>query len=160
MKRGALLLEVRITDIIVYHSTQHNHSAQSCNMMVDILGKLKQFYSMWGLVEDMVQLGGLVSLQTMKKVTWSLARAGRWGDTIKVFQDIDCFGVAMDTVSMNVLLDTLCKERSVKHARDAIFELRKNIPPNASSFNALIHVCCKVKKLEEAQEEFHKHNSS
>ncbi|WOK97878.1 pentatricopeptide repeat-containing protein [Canna indica] len=129
----------------------YKHSPDSYDMMVDILGKSKEFEVMWRLVDDMVRLGGLVSLATITKVMRRLAGAGRWGDAITTFKRIDSFGIKKDTVAMNILLDTLCKERSVKHARDAFMEVKNEVPPNASSFNTLIHGWCKAQKLEEAR---------
>ncbi|XP_074580089.1 uncharacterized protein LOC141836486 [Curcuma longa] len=126
------------------------HSPISYDMMVDILGKCKQFDVMWSLINEMVCLGGLVSLTTMTKVMRRLAGAGRWGDAIKTFKSIESFGVRKDTIAMNALLDTLCKEKSVKHARDAFLELKDEVQPNASSFNTLIHGWSKARKIEEA----------
>lgn len=130
----------------------YKHSSDSFDMMVDILGKSKQFDVMWGLIDEMVRLGGLVSLTTMTKVMRRLSRACRWNEAIKTFHVIEQFGVKKDTVAMNVLLDTLCKERSMKYAMYAFLELRNEIPPNASSFNAIIHGWCQARKLEEARQ--------
>nr|UPT49666.1 pentatricopeptide repeat protein AaPPR1113 [Agave angustifolia] len=129
----------------------YKHSPETCDMMVDILGKSKKFDLMWGLLEEMSQAGGLVSLVTMAKVMRRLAGAGRWNDAINTFHALERFGVKKDTASMNVLLDTLCKERSVRRARDAFLELKSDIQPNATSFNVLIHGWCKARKLEEAR---------
>ncbi|KAG1334012.1 pentatricopeptide repeat-containing protein, mitochondrial [Cocos nucifera] len=128
----------------------YKHSSDSYDVMVDILGKSKQFDVMWGLIDEMVRLGGLVSLTTMTKVMRRLAGACRWNEAIKTFHDIEQFGVKKDTLAMNNLLDTLCKERSIKHAIHVFLELRNEIPPNASSFNVIIHGWCKARKLEEA----------
>ncbi|XP_020102591.1 pentatricopeptide repeat-containing protein At3g22670, mitochondrial-like [Ananas comosus] len=139
----------------MWAGTQRNyymHSADTYDVMVDILGKFKQFDTMWGLIEEMVRLGGLVSLATMTKVMRRLAGAGRWSEAINAFNGFEHFGVEKDTQAMNVLLDTLCKERSVRRARDAFLELRSEIPPDASSFNTLVHGWCKAQKLEEARE--------
>ncbi|XP_072990556.1 uncharacterized protein [Typha latifolia] len=130
----------------------YKHPPDSYDMMVDILGKFKQFDVMWGLIDEMVQLGGLVSLATMTKVMRRLAGAGRWNDAINALNDIEHFGVKKDTVAMNVLLDTLCKERSVMRARDAFLKLKSEIPPDASSFNCLVHGWCKAQKLDEARQ--------
>lgn len=128
----------------------YNHSPDSYDMMVDILGKSKQFDTMWILVEEMNQLGGLISLSTMTKVIRRLAGAARWKDAIRAFHDMEHFGTKKDTMAMNILLDSLCKERSVMRARDAFLDLRRDIPPNSTSFNILIHGWCKARKLKEA----------
>ncbi|KAF0922097.1 hypothetical protein E2562_024669 [Oryza meyeriana var. granulata] len=138
----------------LWASTQggYCHRSDSYDLMVDILGKFKQFDLMWDLINQMVEVGGLISLMTMTKVMRRLAGASRWTEAINAFHKIDRFGVLKDTKAMNVLLDTLCKERSVKRARGAFQELRETIPPDESSFNTLIHGWCKARMLKEAVE--------
>ncbi|RCV40938.1 hypothetical protein SETIT_9G095200v2 [Setaria italica] len=127
------------------------HCADSYNSMVDILGKFKQFDLMCGLINQMHDVGGLVSLATMTKVMRRLCGANRWSDAIDAFHKMDRFGVAKDTKAMNVLLDTLCKERSVKRARGAFQQLMGTIPPDESIFNTLVHGWCKARMLNEAR---------
>ncbi|PKA58269.1 Pentatricopeptide repeat-containing protein [Apostasia shenzhenica] len=126
------------------------NSPETYDMMVDILGKSKQFDIMWQLIEEMAHLSGLISLSTMTKVIRRLAGAARWKEAIAAFHEMENFGIKKNTESMNVLLDSLCKEKSTMRATVAFLNLRKEIPPNASSFNILIHGLCKAGKLEEA----------
>ncbi|KAL6637841.1 hypothetical protein ACP70R_025413 [Stipagrostis hirtigluma subsp. patula] len=130
----------------------YRRCADSYDMMVDILGKFKQFDLMFGLISQMHEAGGLVSLVTMTNVMRRLCGASRWSDAIDAFHKMDRFGVAKDTKAMNVLLDTLCKERSVKRARGAFEALMGTIPPDESSFNTLVHGWCKARMLKEARE--------
>jgi pentatricopeptide repeat protein len=123
------------------------HFADSYDLMVDILGKFKQFDLMFGLISQMHEVGGMVSLTTMTKVMRRLCGASRWSDAIDVFHKMDRFGVAKDTKAMNVLLDALCKEMSVKRARGAFQELMGTIPPDEGSFNTLVHGWCKARRL-------------
>ncbi|KAF2292851.1 hypothetical protein GH714_029328 [Hevea brasiliensis] len=51
---------------------------------------------------------------------------------------------------MNLLLDTLCKERKVEQAREIFLELKSHISPNANTFNIFIHGWCKVCRVDEA----------
>jgi pentatricopeptide repeat protein len=128
------------------------HCADSYDLMVDILGKFKQFDLMFGLISQMHEVGGMVSLTTMTKVMRRLCGASRWSDAIDVFHQMNRFGVAKDTKAMNVLLDALCKERSVKRARGAFQELMGTIPPDEGSFNTLVHGWCKARRLKEARD--------
>lgn len=128
----------------------YKHSADSYDKMVDIVGKLKQFDIMWILVEEMLCFGDLISLMTMSKIMRRLAGAGRWRDATDTFHEIEHFGLSKDTAAMNILLDTLCKERCVEHARDAFLELRSQICPDASTFNILIQGWCKARQMDEA----------
>ncbi|XP_010256135.1 PREDICTED: pentatricopeptide repeat-containing protein At3g22670, mitochondrial isoform X2 [Nelumbo nucifera] len=126
------------------------HSVDSYDLMVDILGKSKQFDVMWELVEEMVRLGGLISLVTMSKIMRRLAGASRWTDAMESFRNIERFGVSKDTSAMNMLLDTLCKERSVEHAQLALLEFKNEIPPDSHTFNILMHGWCKARQLDKA----------
>ncbi|KAJ3699959.1 hypothetical protein LUZ61_003664 [Rhynchospora tenuis] len=127
-------------------------SPELYNTMVDILGKFKQFDLMWGLIGEMAKIGGLVSLETMKKAMRRLAGAGWWIETINAFEEIERFGVKRDTMAMNALLDTLCKERSVRRAHEVFVEMKGKIPPDGTTFNCLIHGWCKARKLDRVHE--------
>ncbi|KAK9292720.1 hypothetical protein L1049_020699 [Liquidambar formosana] len=52
---------------------------------------------------------------------------------------------------MNLLLDTLCKEKKVEQACAIFLELNSHLSPNAHTFNIFIHGWCKVNRVEEAQ---------
>ncbi|KAH0449965.1 hypothetical protein IEQ34_020657 [Dendrobium chrysotoxum] len=74
---------------------------------------------MWclGEGEEMSRIGGLISLSTISKVIRRLAGAARWKDAIRAFHGMVKFGISKDTVAINILLGSLCKERSVMRAR-------------------------------------------
>ncbi|KAK9289258.1 hypothetical protein L1049_017734 [Liquidambar formosana] len=131
--------------------TGFRHSVDSCNLMVDILGKSKKFNLMWELVEEMDQLGGYVTLVTMAKIMRRFARAGKWEDAIETFRGIERFGVNKDISALNTLLDALVKENGVEHAHDVFLEWKDMVPLNSRTFNVLIHGWCKARKLENAQ---------
>ncbi|XP_068646553.1 pentatricopeptide repeat-containing protein At3g22670, mitochondrial-like isoform X3 [Aristolochia californica] len=136
------------------------HSSDSYDSIIDILGKAKQFDLMWCLVDEMVQDKGFVSLITVSKIMRRFARADRWKDAVDTFHRIEDFGLRQDTAVMNILLDTLCKERSTEHAQDVFLELRgkagrlcdaddvfkemctNGIAPNLTTYNTLITSAC------------------
>ncbi|KAA8533266.1 hypothetical protein F0562_033201 [Nyssa sinensis] len=122
---------------------------ESYDMMVDILGKTKQIDKMRALVEEMRQ-GHLVTLSTIAKVMRRFAGAGDWEDAVRTFDELGTFGLERNTESMNLLLDTLCKENKVEQARAILLELKSHIPPNAHTFNIFIHGWCKVNRVDEA----------
>ncbi|KAG9443166.1 hypothetical protein H6P81_019020 [Aristolochia fimbriata] len=128
----------------------YNHSSDAYDSIIDILGKAEQFDLMWCLVDEMIQRKDFFSLITLSKIMRRLARTGRWKDAVDVFHRIEVFGLNQDTSAMNILLDALCKERNVEHARDVFLELRGRISPDANSFNILIHGWCKARKLVDA----------
>lgn len=118
--------------------------------MVDILGKMKQMEKMKTLVEE-ICVNHLVSLNTIAKMMRRLAGAGEWKEAVKIFDELEKFGLEKNTESMNILLDTLCKEHKVEQARALFLELKSHIAPNANTYNIFIHGWCKIKRVEEAQ---------
>ncbi|KAK6160367.1 hypothetical protein DH2020_003748 [Rehmannia glutinosa] len=117
--------------------------------LVDILGKMKQIEKMKALVDEMRE-DRLVSLNTIAKMMRRLAGAGDWKDAVRIFDELANYGLEKNTESMNVLLDTLCKEKKVEQARAIFLELKSHIPPNANTYNIFIHGWCKIRRVEEA----------
>uniref|UniRef100_A0A1D1YSX2 Pentatricopeptide repeat-containing protein At3g04130, mitochondrial n=1 Tax=Anthurium amnicola TaxID=1678845 RepID=A0A1D1YSX2_9ARAE len=128
----------------------YKHSSGTYNKMVDLLGKMKQLNKMMDLVSEMRE-AGLVTLETVAKVMRRLAGARRWEDAIKMFDNLGTVGLVKSTDSMNILLDTLCKEKCVDAARGVFLELKAHIPPNAHTFNILVHGWCKANRIDEAE---------
>lgn len=123
--------------------------ARSYDMLVDILGKMKQLENMKTLVEEM-RLTQMVTLSTIAKVMRRFAGAGQWKEAVRTFDELKSFGLQKDTESMNLLLDTLCKANKVEQAREIFLKLKPHILPNAHTFNIFIHGWCKVKRVDEA----------
>ncbi|KAJ7945511.1 Pentatricopeptide repeat-containing protein [Quillaja saponaria] len=125
------------------------HSPGASDMIVDILGKMKQMDKLRDLLEEMRQ-GHLITLNTIGKVMRRFSGAGHWEDAVRIFDELGTFGLEKNTESMNLLLDTLCKENKVEQARAIFLELKSHISPNAHTFNIFIHGWCKVKRVDEA----------
>ncbi|KAL8535184.1 hypothetical protein ACS0TY_010988 [Phlomoides rotata] len=125
-------------------------SPELYDKMVDILGKMKQMDKMKAFVEEMRE-DHLVSLNTVAKMMRRFSGAGQWKDAVNTFEELENFGLEKNTESMNLLLDTLCKERKVEQARALFLGMKPHIPPNANTYNIFIHGWCKIKRVEEAQ---------
>jgi pentatricopeptide repeat protein len=131
-----------------FHSN-FKHSQESYDIMVDILGRMKAMEKMREVLEEMRQ-ESLITLDTIAKVMRRFAGARQWKDAVRIFDDLQIFGLEKNTESMNVLLDTLCKEKFVEQAREIYVELKHYIAPNAHTFNIFIHGWCKIRRVEEA----------
>lgn len=128
----------------------YEHSSEIYEMMVDILGKMRQMDQMRALLEEMSK-GHIVTLNTVAKVMRRFSGAGQWEDAVRTFDELGTFGLEKNTETMNLLLDTLCKEGKVELARSVFLELKSCIPPNAHTFNIFIHGWCKINRVDEAQ---------
>nr|CAD1837091.1 unnamed protein product [Ananas comosus var. bracteatus] len=123
----------------------YKHTTYACNKMVDLLGKMRKWERMWDLVEDMRE-GCSVTLDTIAKMMRRLAGGGKWKDAIVVFDELESFGFVRDTETMNILLDTLCKEKKVEVAREAFVVLKSHIHPDAYTFNIFVHGWCNARR--------------
>ncbi|KAL9256348.1 Pentatricopeptide repeat-containing protein [Drosera capensis] len=126
------------------------HTADCYNMMVDILGKSREFKLMWDFLEEMKQLPGIISIVTLSKVIRRLSKAGRWSDVVEAFRNMERFGLSKDSEVMNIVMDALVKEKCVEKAHDVFLEFKDTIQPNAFTFNILIHGWCKARKFDKA----------
>nr|UPT48906.1 pentatricopeptide repeat protein AaPPR1044 [Agave angustifolia] len=129
--------------------SDYKHATYSCDKMVDLLGKSRQMNRMWDFVNEM-HSRGLVTLETVAKIMRRLAGAGKWKDVIKVFDDLEALGLDKNTESMNLMLDTLCKEKKVDVAHEVYLELRADIPPDDFTFNILVNGWCNARMIDEA----------
>ncbi|KAK8958910.1 Pentatricopeptide repeat-containing protein [Platanthera guangdongensis] len=128
---------------------EYKHTSHAYNKIVDLLGKMRQMDQMWNVVEKM-RIEGFITLETVAKIMRRLAGSGRWRDAVNFFDDLGRIGFTKDTESMNLLLDTLCKERKVKLAREVFMELKAIIPADAHTYNIFVHGWCSVRRIEEA----------
>ncbi|KAG6466721.1 hypothetical protein ZIOFF_075454 [Zingiber officinale] len=127
----------------------YEHTQFAQNRMVDLLGKMRQMGRMWDLVQKM-HCGGFLTTETISKVMRRLAGAKRWKDLIQFFDELESIGFARDTETMNLLLDTLCKEKKVDVAREAFSVLKPHIAPDAYTFNIFVHGWCNAWRMDEA----------
>lgn len=143
---------VRALGFFTWAKTQtgYVHSPKLYNFMIDILGKAKKFDLMWDCVQEMYQLEGYLTLDTMVCVMRRLSKAEKYEEAVEAFQNIERFGVNKDIVAMNALMDALVKENSVEHAHKVLLEFKDSISPDSLSFNILIHGFCKARKLDQA----------
>lgn len=127
----------------------YRHTTYACNRMIDLLGKMKKFDEMCDLLYGFSSTRSL-SLETIAKAMRRLAGARRWKEIISLFDKLETLGFERNVETMNILLDTLCKEGKVNFAREAFLELKSHIPPDKHTFNIFVHGWCKVRKIEEA----------
>ncbi|XVE92218.1 hypothetical protein REPUB_Repub01dG0078100 [Reevesia pubescens] len=127
----------------------YKHSPNVYDTMVDILGKMKQMDRMKDFLEEM-RKGHIVTLNTVAKVLRRFAGAGKWENAVRIFDELETFGLEKNTDSMNLLLDTLCKEKNVEEAREIFLLLKSHIAPDAHTFNIFIHGWSKINRVDEA----------
>ncbi|XP_076918165.1 uncharacterized protein LOC143578476 [Bidens hawaiensis] len=136
-------------------------SADMYDLLVDCLGKSRNFDLMRQVVKQMVQIGNnYVTVNTILKVIRRLAKAGLYDEAIDEFRRIEEFGIKRDILALNVLIGALAKEKNVERANDIFLEFKNEIPPNSHTFNSLIHGWSKARdivKIQATMEEMKEH---
>ncbi|XP_071707103.1 pentatricopeptide repeat-containing protein At3g22670, mitochondrial [Rutidosis leptorrhynchoides] len=129
----------------------YTFSQEMYDLLVDCLGKSKKFDLMWQVVNQMNQNEQTrVTINTISKVIRRLAKAGLHEEAIDAFRRIREFGIEKDVFALNVLIDSLVKEKNVERANDVFHEYKDEICLNSSTFNALIHGWAKCRKVDRA----------
>ncbi|XP_031094480.1 pentatricopeptide repeat-containing protein At3g22670, mitochondrial-like [Ipomoea triloba] len=135
----------------VKQQSKFKFSPDLYNLMIDNLGKARNFVVMWELVKEMSHLQGYVTLDTVTLVIRRLAKAGYYEDAVEAMSRMEQFGIPKDTSMVNILIDALVKGGSVERAYDVYLEEKVHIAPNLRTFNMLIHGWCKIRQIEKAK---------
>ncbi|KAI3703261.1 hypothetical protein L1987_73204 [Smallanthus sonchifolius] len=137
----------------------YSHDTTSYNLMIDILGKVRQFDAAWKLIVEMDQNGINPNSTTFYVLIRRLISAGLTRQAIRAFDDIGCF-VVNDVDQQPIddfyfLFDTLCKYGYPKVATE-MFNKWKNwrFKPDAKIYTILIYGWCKINKIKMAEKFF------
>ncbi|CAI9277826.1 unnamed protein product [Lactuca saligna] len=141
----------------------YSHDSHSYNLMIDILGKVRQFDVAWQLIIEMDQNGVNPTSTTFYVLIRRLISAGLTRQAIRAFDDMGCF-VVNDTEEEEqqqpihdfyFLFDTLCKYGYPKVATE-MFNKWKNwrFEPDAKIYTILIYGWCKMNKPKMADKFF------
>ncbi|XP_059656292.1 pentatricopeptide repeat-containing protein At2g13420, mitochondrial-like [Cornus florida] len=134
----------------------YQHDVTAYDLMIDILGKVRQFDVVWQLVIEMdQQQNAKPTSNTFRILIRRLVSAGLTRQAVRAFDDMECFveqGANRDDFCY--LLDTLCKYGYVKLATE-IFNKRKHIfEPESKLYTVLIYGWCKINKPRMAEKFF------
>ncbi|XP_059649586.1 pentatricopeptide repeat-containing protein At1g71060, mitochondrial [Cornus florida] len=114
------------------------HTTDSYNVLIEGLGKIKQFKMIWNLVGDM-NSKGLLSKETIALIIRRYARARKIKEAIEAFERMEKFGMKPELSDYNRLIDTLSKSRHVERAQQ-VFDKWKNrkFTPDIKSYTILL----------------------
>eukprot|EP01018_Ginkgo_biloba_P010684 Gb_31888 [translate_table: standard] len=116
----------------------YKHSSEGCNIMIDILGNIRQFDTIWRLLTEMEKEGILITHKTFSIVIKRYARAHLAQDAIQTFRSMSKFNCKPDIDDLNTLLSTLCKNKLVSDAHHFYEKVKSRFLPNVKTFSILI----------------------
>ncbi|XP_031484967.1 putative pentatricopeptide repeat-containing protein At1g02420 [Nymphaea colorata] len=116
------------------------HSADSYDNMLYILGRMRQFDKLWGLLKEMRRKDcSLITTRTMQVVLARIAKVCSVRTTVESFNRFrKYYPGEFDTDCFNALIRTLCQEKRMDDARNVFHNLKHEFRPNLHTFNILL----------------------
>ncbi|KAF5738068.1 putative pentatricopeptide repeat-containing protein [Tripterygium wilfordii] len=130
----------------------HRHSYEVYKAMVKILGKMKQFGTVWALMEEMRKENPqFITPELFVVLMRRFASARMVKKAIEVLDEMPNYGCEPDEYVFGCLLDALCKNGSVKEAASLFEDMRVRFSPSLKHFTSLLYGWCREGKLMEAK---------
>ncbi|KAK6802509.1 hypothetical protein RDI58_000289 [Solanum bulbocastanum] len=130
----------------------YKHSHDAYKAMIKILGKMRQFGTVWALVEEMrIENPQFLTPEVFIVLMRRFASGRMVKKAIEVLDEMPKYGVEPDEYVFGCLLDALCKNGSVKEAAALFDEMRFRFSPTIKHFTSLLYGWCKEGKLIEAK---------
>ncbi|KAF5195862.1 Pentatricopeptide repeat-containing protein [Thalictrum thalictroides] len=140
-------------------------NAPVLNLMIDLLGKCREFDSAWLLLLDHFKknddngVHSIVSGDTLAILIRRYARAGMPFPAIRVFEFAENLGTNCVNVSnsdlFEILLDSLCKEGHVRIASGYVVRRKENVNskwiPSVRVYNIVLNGWFRLRKLKHAE---------
>ncbi|KAK7259780.1 hypothetical protein RIF29_25394 [Crotalaria pallida] len=126
-------------------------SSSSYNLVIDIMGKVRQFDVAWQLIVEMDQHNISLTASTFLILIRRLVAAGLTRQAIRAFNDIDGFVEKTSSEDFRILLDTLCKYGYAKVAVEVFNRNKHRFKPDVKMYTVLIYGWCKLGRIKMAE---------
>ena len=93
-------------------------------VLIEALGRIKQFKVLWNLVSDMKH-NEMLSKETFVSISRRYARVRKIKEAVDDFEKIEKFGMKLEVSYYNRLIDTLSKSRNVEKAQEVFDTMKK-----------------------------------
>eukprot|EP01018_Ginkgo_biloba_P031509 Gb_22860 [translate_table: standard] len=95
----------------------YTHRVEAYHIMIDILGRIRQYQLMWNLINDM-KSKGILKQRTFSVMIRRYVRAHKVQEAVETFEVMDTYGVPPDLVAFNSLLTALCKCKNMRKRQE------------------------------------------
>ena len=135
-----------------YHPT-YAHVSSSFDHAIDIAGRLRDYKTLWTLVDRMRTRRLGPNPKTFAIITERYVSAGKPDRAIKIFFSMHEHGCVQDLNSFNTILDVLCKSKRVEMADHKLFKVfRGRFRADTVSYNIMANGWCLIKRTPKALE--------
>jgi pentatricopeptide repeat protein len=115
------------------------HSVESYQILVDILGSSKQFAILW---DFLIEMRDSHCCEIRPQIFWivfrAYSRANLPEDAVRAFNRMVEFGIKPGVHDLDQLLYVLCKRKHVRHAQNFFDEVKSGFVPNAKTYSILV----------------------
>ncbi|GAB4824360.1 Pentatricopeptide repeat-containing protein At1g74900, mitochondrial [Ancistrocladus abbreviatus] len=137
---------------ILNHHCHYSHTASSFNLVIDIAARMRDYKTLWNLVDHMRSRHRGPTPKTFAIVIERYVSAGKPDRAIKLFLSMHEHGCPQDLISFNTLLDILCKSKRVEKAHNLFRICRGRFRADVVSYNIIANGWCLVKRTPKALE--------
>eukprot|EP01018_Ginkgo_biloba_P037287 Gb_00455 [translate_table: standard] len=127
----------------------YNHNSTTYNKMIDILGKTKQFQTIWQLVEEMGNRG-LITLKTLEISIKAFAGAGQMKKAVRIFDLVTSCNTNVNVDDFNFILDALSRARLSSEGYIIFKKLKPTFPSNPKTYSIVLLGLCRVNNVTQA----------
>ncbi|KAM1362513.1 hypothetical protein ACFX13_028166 [Malus domestica] len=138
----------------VWAAQQPNYrpSYEVYKAMIKSLSKMRQFGTVWALLEEMRRENPqLITQEVFVVLMRRFAAARMVKKAVEVLDEMPKYGCEPDEYVFGCLLDALCKNGSVKDAASLFEDMRVRFTPSIKHFTSLLYGWCREGKLMEAK---------
>eukprot|EP01018_Ginkgo_biloba_P011387 Gb_11871 [translate_table: standard] len=136
--------------------TGYKHSMVAYNAIIKILGKMRQFETVWKLLQEMREEdSSLITTETFIILMRRFAAAHMVQQAIQLLDEMPKFGCKADVYAFGCLLDALCKNNHIHEAVVLFEDMKTRFSPNLRNYNILLCGWCKMRNLEQARAIFY-----
>lgn len=136
----------------------YEFSVDVFNSMVNVLGKAREFDSLWSLILERINAGEKLNLDTFAILIRRYARTGMLLPTIRTYEyasNLESFRDSnLEMKLFEILLDSLCKEGLIRPASEYFDKKRELNPswvPSTRVYNILLNGWFRSRKLKRAE---------
>lgn len=127
-----------------------SHNSLTCNTMMSILARTKQFVTMLELLKEMGKMGSVLTIETFEIAIKAFAAAREMKKAVQMFDLMERYDFDANLNAFNFLLDALGRVKLAKEAQMLFERMRGRFPPNVRTYTVLISGWCEAKNLIEA----------
>ncbi|KAD4889245.1 hypothetical protein E3N88_21318 [Mikania micrantha] len=131
------------------------HSKDSFHILIDILGRSKQFPLIWDFLGEMKESQSCeISFAIFWVIFSAYSRANLPSDAIRAFNNMVDYGVNPGINDLDQLLYVLCKRRHVKEAQLFFDRIKHEFNPSVKTYSILVRGWGYIGESKEAQKVF------